>query len=165
MSNPFGNYDRMTMGDILNSLVSYGIPITKVSNLSIGSEDRIMEGNGPFARYKYFDGIEQPLFHFKDATYTNLQNEKGYQLTLGNHMNPALVVSGPEATPKIYDVLCRGLTNFITDPFYALHKDAGAFFQGGYGTKDGKWFYIEFWKPAGAQAWLDAINLEIKKNQ
>ena len=27
---------------------------------------------------------------------------------------------------------------------------------------NGKWFYIEFWKPSGAQAYVDKLNAEYK---
>lgn len=159
----YGDYEKGTFGSVLNALSSFGIPTTTIDRLRLGSDGVINSPDGVFARYKFFDDIKEPLFLFTDKTYTNYQNEKGYQITLGSHLNPSLVISDASATPEVHDVLHRGLTNITTDPFYKLHQDAGAFFQGGYSDPNGHWFYIEFWNPAHAQKWVDAINVEIKK--
>lgn len=164
-SRPFGQYTKGTLGHVLNSIVEYGIPLTIAEDLKFTKVGFLNKGNEFFANYKHFDDLEQPLFRFADITYSNLKNEEGFQLTLSVHDTPGLVITGSEATPEVHDLIQRCLTNFTNDPFYKLHKDAGAFFQGGYGNPDGKWFYVEFWNPEGAMNWLKAFNAEYKKLQ
>ncbi len=74
------------------------------------------------------------------------------------HDSPALVLNGREATPKMHAFLIRSLTNFMNDEAYNLHKQCCAFFQGGYNDPNGGFFYIEFWKGAKAQPYIEWLN-------
>lgn len=167
-SGPFGNYDRHCPGHVLNNLCHLGIPLQIVSSLTV-SKDSINYSGKRFAVYKYFEGIDQPLFHFDDHHYQTMLNHDGnYVLSLGVHGNPSLVLTGGYHADKVaWETINRGLTNYMLDPFYKLKNESGAFFQGGSQWIDNTegFLYVEFWKPSGAQAWVDAFNEALKKHR
>lgn len=171
---PFGAYERETSGHVLNALCHYGIPVNTVDSLYFANKEVKNNRGQTFARYKYFDDLEQPLFYFTDHS---LNKQKGFsvdqvdgknvyvpnfRLNLSSHETPGLTIEDELATPELHQMLCRTLTNWMNDPWYNVHKDAGAFFQGGYADENGKWFYIEFWRPGGAQAYVDKLNAEYR---
>ncbi len=164
----FGDHNRGSMGSILNALHKWGVPLNIVESVTV--ENGRIEYEGEFfARYKFFDGIEQPLFYFQSATYNNLSHKvaldengdsvSSFALVLSPHGTPGMV--SRSRVPGLYYFLQRTLTNYMDDPWYKVHKDAGAFFQGGSDAPDGDWYYIEFWKPQGAQAYVDKVNAEL----
>lgn len=167
-SGPFGNYDRHTPGHILNNLRHFGIPLHIVERVSVGQE--VIKLNSKiFAMYRYFVGIEQPLFHLLNTgngIYDNMcdPDTGDYVLTLSSHSTPCMILKDAhDATPLTHSVIKKCLTNVMDDPFYKLTVESGAFFQGGSSEPEGQWFFVEFWKPQGAQAWLDGFNAQLHK--
>ncbi len=164
----FGNYKQGTTGSLLNDLYDWGVPLPVVEQLTIG-DDVVNLNSNVFARYKFFDGIEKHLFQFRDSAYKNLchrvsVSEEGklcseFRLILTPNDTPGMV--SVHKVPGLHAFLNRSLTNYMTDPWYKVHKEAGAFFQGGYDEPDGDRFFIEFWNPAGAQAYVDKVNTEL----
>lgn len=167
-SGPFGNYLRGTPGHVLNALHASKVPINVVDRLTVGQHNVLKQNGSEFAIYKYFDGIDRPLFRFQDQCYQNVTDSNNYYIpVIGPHDNPALILTGEyHADWTAWSTINEALSNDIRNPFYALHKDAGTFFQGGSDWIEGGWYlYVEFWKPAGAQAWLDAFNVRLKLNR
>lgn len=165
-SGPFGHYEKGGVGHVLNNLYHFGIPLSTVERVTV-DQDSVRDGVQVFARYKYFDGIDQPLFHINSSAFDNRTDHNGnYVLVLGPHSNPAVILTGEHhATSLARETVKRCLTNYMDDKFYHLHQSAGAFFQGGSREDDGEYIYVEFWKPTGAQAWLDAFNEELKSRR
>lgn len=173
-TGPFGEYERMSTGHVLNAMCHWGIPVSTVECLYTTLKHEVKDNRGQvFARYKYFDGIEQPLFYF-NKPYTHNEHQytatvvdgreriqPNFRLQLSPAGTPGLIVDQVElATPLLHSILNATLTNYMRDPWYAIHTDAVAFFQGGYGCPDGEYFYIEFWQSKGAQAYIDRLNQE-----
>ena len=174
MSGPFGNYKAPSIGHVMNSLVKFGVPVNVVETVVFG-KDEITYNGKPFAVYKYFEGIEQPLFRFLDETYSRVFAQQNYvingdktlsprfKLTLSNHDTPGLIISGKAANQEIHAFITNlVMCNFTDDVKYKIKSDAGAFFQGGSNMPDGEYIYIEFWKPSDAQAFVDYINENFK---
>ena len=165
-TGPFGTHEKGDPGHVLNALVAAAVPVNIVDQLRFGKNEEILLNGVVFANYKYFPGIAKPLFRFQDEEY----NAQGFlveadgsltakfHLSLSVHGTADLVVAGVPATPELHDFLCGMLTNWTTDVRYEIHKAAGAFFQCGYGSPKGEYFYIEFWRPSGAEAFVDYIN-------
>ena len=158
---------------ILNALLDWGIPLNVVENVTVGTSE-LKLNDKTFGTYKYFDGIEQPLFMFQNEHYNQLGHKvcvtpdgevSEFRLRLSSHGTPALISTGDAATPKLHAFIYRTLTNVTTCPWYKTHTDADAFFQGGSNNPDGQWFYVEFWRPAGAQKYVDKFNEEYKNFQ
>lgn len=163
-------YPRTSIGHVLHYLREWGVPETTAGRVTVGN-GKISDGNKLFALYRYFDGIEQPLFMFMDTAFKNqiveIQADGSlkakFRLCLGAHMSPSLVVEGHQATRELYEFLQRKcFTQYIDEPGYQLTQRSGAFFQGGSHDADGKWFYVEFWRPEGAQAFVDFVNENYK---
>ena len=169
MNNTFGCYDRGTLGHVLNSLVEYGISVRIVGDIKFGKDTHngrnLLHYQGKeFGHYRYIDGIEQPLFYFQDPVYLSQTNYYGnHQLVLYVHGSASLVMHKHPSPRIVHETIRRCLTNYMPDEFYKLQQDAGAFFQGGSENPDGDFFYVEFWKPQGAQAWVDGFNRELQK--
>lgn len=171
-------YPRGTLGHVLDALRDWGIPEIIAGTVTFGkysltSSQQLYYGENLFAEYKYFDGIEQPLFrwHMNASSYGTQRMVRqddntlkpAFRLSLGVHNNASLVIEGDEATPELHRFLLgEALTNWMDRPGYKLSKESGAFFQGGSDNPEGKWFYIEFWEPQGAQAFVDFVNENFK---
>lgn len=156
-----------------------GIPADKVHDMEVTPMNIRMEvrqGNGVesvcLADYRYFDGIDYPLFLWKHPSVAEYIGQRiltqpngflkaDFRLNYTHHNTLGFIISGENASPLIHTAIMRMLTNWTNDPRYDLTKDAGAFFQGGSNDRNGKWFYVEFWKPEGAQAWMDQFNLDV----
>lgn len=162
----FGNYERMSAGHVLNSLHDYGIPLMIAEEVMFNSDGTINYRGHNFARYKYFDGIEKPLFYFNDrhwndqpATSHDGQIVPLFRLNLSHHMTPGLTISGDLVTKHLWDFINHMMRESRMDhEEYKLRSAAGAFFQGGHAGPQDRFIYIEFWKPEGAQAFVDYIN-------
>lgn len=161
-------YPRKSVGHILHYLRrEHRIPETIAGTVTVGA-GIINLHTKPFATYKYFEGIEAPLFRFQDKVFAQHRHitdgkvlQSNFHLSLSVHNTAGLVVTGWDATQDLRVFLKGMLTNLMTDPCYALHKDAGAFFQGGYQDAEDDehgYIYVEFWKSAGAQAFVDYLN-------
>lgn len=180
ISGPFGSYDWGTAGAILNSLCKhYNIPLPTVERLRI-DKGELTENDKLFANYKWIEGIERPLFRFSDYVTYGRQNrfvegKPKFHLELYVHNNPGFVVSEfrdkklftPELWQFVDRMMSANISHMSEHPseyekkeheMYQLRQAAGAFFQGGASGPDQKFIYIEFWKPEGAQAFVDYIN-------
>lgn len=174
MSGPFGNYKAPSIGHVMNSLVKFGVPVNVVETVVFG-KDEITYNGKPFAVYKYFKGIEQPLFRFLDETYSRVFAQQNYvingdktlsprfKLTLSNNNTPGLIIAGKAACPKVHAFITSlVMCNFTDDVEYKITSDAGAIFQSGSYSPDDVYIFIEFWKHKGAQAFVDYINENFK---
>ena len=166
-------YDRKTVGHVIQALRNLGFTEIVTGQVQIG-DGEVTLGDRLFARYRYFDGIEQPLFRFThDAVagshpgpmrHTWVRDENNvlrprFRLGLSVHDTPSLEVYGVDATAELHRYIGRVmLTQWSDRETYRLSQAAGAFFQGGSEDENGECIYIEFWKPAGAEAWVDYLN-------
>lgn len=160
-------YQRKTVGHILHHLRERGIPERIAGSVTVGAGVINLDQRN-FAVYKYFNGIEQPLFRFQDRVYGQHQHvvedgklKSNFHLSLSVHGTAGLVVTGWDASNELRMFLLRMLTNNMTDECYSIHKNACAFFQGGSSvTEDSEhgFIYIEFWKPEKAQVFIDYLN-------
>ena len=168
IGGPFGSYDWGTPGALLNSLVrKENVPVNRVEHFRIGAAD-INEGSEQVAFFKWFEGISTPCLHWLVPSAQAYREPKviikngisvpQFRPSLCVHGTPALEVNGEWATPALHWFLQGMLTNYITDIRYGLKNEAGAFFQGGSGQPNGGWFLIEFWKPKGAEAFIQYVN-------
>ena len=168
INGPFGSYDWGTPGALLNSLVrNENVPVNRVEHFRIGTAD-INEGNERVAFFKWFEGISTPCLQWVVPSARAYREPKvivkngisvpQFRPSLCVHGTPALEVDGEWATPALHWFLQGMLTNFMDDERYAIHKAAGAFFQGGYVSPNDGWFLIEFWKPEGVEAFIQYVN-------
>jgi hypothetical protein len=167
-SGPFGKYERGSAGHVMNALHECGVPIRIIEDVSFSNGSDLMYNGKEFCKYKYFDGIDQPLFRFQGTTYGKqrmvVNPEAGtrrpqFHLGLSVQDTPGLMIDGPEASVELHEFIrYTCLSNFMNQPGYKLKNDSGAFFQGGSERPDGEFIFIEFWKPKGAQAFVDFIN-------
>jgi len=171
---------------LLNSLCEEGVPLNIVERLTIMCDGTLKDGEETFACYKYFDGIDKPLFFFNSVNYGH-QNAVWHtvdgkevlrpqlKLSLYLHNNASLVLYKPRDrsvfTEDLYDFIKRFMNaniSHVTESssewtkqnhqMYKIREDAGAFFQGGSDSFHNGFLYIEFWKPKGAQAFVDYVN-------
>lgn len=158
-------YQRGSIGHVLHHLREWGIIETIAGSVMVG-DGAITYGGEEFAKYKYFDGIEQPLFRFQNEVYmrqhyvrqTDDSFRPDFKLTLSDNDRVCLAIKGLAATPKLHDfVHYEVMTTFVLKPGYTLTKNSGAVFQSGINNKYGE-FTIEFLKPIGAQAFVKYIN-------
>ena len=173
------NYPRQSVGHVLQALRDLGVPeniagtVTLAKNDQTSGRDRIFYHDQLFAEYKYFEGIEQPLFCFHSGWRSFAQQklelqEDGslkplFRLSLGIYGETSFVISGHDASPQLHKFIhIECLTNWIDRPGYKLTYESGAFFQAGHDDPNGEYIYIEFWKPKGAQAFVDFINANYK---
>jgi len=177
-------YDRGTVEHVLQHLREWGVPDRVVETVTIevgkrhppGSVGVIRYYGNLFAEYKYFEGIEQPLFRFRQSAKVHAvqrieAQEDGtlrakFRLMLSPHHTPALMVEGPEATPELHDFLVKECLSGLSDkPGHRVMKAAGAFFQGGRHQPRGGWFYVEFAHSRHAQAFVDFVNANYHPKQ
>ena len=182
ISGPFGNYPRHSSGAVLNALCSAGVPLITVERLTI-LDGCVKDGPNEFARYKWFDGIDQPLFYFQNDSFGRQKAIWGedkklhpkFHLSLFHHGNASLVIYKQRDRDLFTEHLYTFIKGFITanishvteessqwmkqnHEMYKIRQNAIAFFQGGSNSFDEGFIYIEFWKPEGAQAFVDYIN-------
>lgn len=177
VSGPFGKYPHGSTGAVLNTLCTvYDVPLTRVENLQIGFSGNYGIGtlvyqNETVGHFKWFKGINHACIRFMHSDWNGygkqsrwVVNEKGlltpkFKLTLGVHYLPTFEIEGEYATEDLYAFINYPMfSNYMDEPCYRLTKDSGAFFQGGSHDPKGGWFIIEFWRPEGAQAWLEYLN-------
>lgn len=182
INGPFGLYPRNTGGAILNSIYAMGVPLSTVERLTI-DDGRVLNGPKEFARYKWFEGITQPLFYFQSDVYGR-QNviwsddkklRPKFHLSLYHHGSASLVIYKQREkdlfTQELYDFIKQFIAANVAhvtenssdwakknNEMYNIRQKAGAFFQGGSNSFDEGFIYIEFWKPEGAQAFVDYVN-------
>lgn len=163
-------------GDLVRiGLQKYGIPQDRVDQIWAIAERQTNDGllwdqnhDQYIGRYQFFVGIEQPLFYFNDLELMKQKVEiidgvphPQFRLNTYVHHNASLVIYGEHATEHLHTFIrVYALTNLMTSPGYKINQEAGAFFQGGFADPKGQFIYIEFWKPKGAQAFVDYVNKE-----
>jgi hypothetical protein len=167
-SGPFGRYERGSAGHVLNALAAHGVPIHIAEEAGFSNGSTLMYCGKEFCKYKYFDGIDQPLFRFENQTYEQQRfvvdpekrvRKPAFRLGLSVQDTPGLTINGPDASVELHEFIrCQCLTNYMDAPGYKLSQESGAFFQGGAHDPEGQWIFIEFWKPKGAQVFVDFIN-------
>ncbi len=174
---PFGRYEHGSGGAVFNSLYcTYRVPLTMVENVVLGYDSSrelgtILYKGEVVAYYNWFEGITHAVVRFshKEWRIYGSQNEwilmdngepmPKFKVTLSGNNLPCFEIEGDHATENLYHFLTHPMLSVWMDhPCYQLSKNAGAFFQGGFGSPKGKWFMIEFWKPSGVQAWMDYLN-------
>jgi hypothetical protein len=174
-------YKRGAMGHVLHYLREWGV--SEAITEYIGTVAGKLENKGPYegknfvvydtkmlAEYMYFDGIEQPLFHWHvDADTYNAQPmerqpdgslKPKFRLSLdpitymGDIRYPVLLFRGKDATPELREFLLRTM-----DADAGAARDvclrASAFWKL---CDDGNGFYVEIDDPKGAQAFVDYVN-------
>lgn len=180
ISGPFGRYEHGSTGALLNACCEIErVPLQLVESFQIGN-GKIFYRNAEVAAFRWMDEITNPLISWRSPDFRTYSRQvmmldkepiddkeqivlrPKFRLTLSCHDMACFEISGRDAVPELFDFLKGMLTNLTTDPRYKIHTDAGAFFQGGYADPNGKWFLIEFWKPAGAQAFIDYLNENYK---
>lgn len=164
----FGTYERGTSGHVLNALCECGVPLHIAEEVNFSNGSTLMYMGEEFCKYKYFDGIDQPLFRFQSEAYgrqammTNPEEgtlKAHFYLCLSVQDTPGLVIRGPDASVTLHEFIrYTCLTNDTRQPGYKLTQDSGAYFQGGSERPEGEFIFIEFWKPKGAQAFVDFVN-------
>lgn len=177
INGPFGSYVWGTFGAVLNSAIrNENIPLSKAEDLILLKYDQREGGTIAYrkesnivARFKWVEGISYPIFSWMGEEFS-LYNQHSFvmqkddtlkpkfRLSFCCHGTPAFQISGEQATPELHQFLHRMLTNWTKDPCYEIHQNAGAFFQGGSHDPDGQFIMIEFWKPAGAEAFMKYLN-------
>lgn len=176
IGGPYGPCEHGGVGALLNYCRHpEHVPLRIVEDFSV-SLNEIKHRGEVVARYKWVDEIDTPLIRWSHHAYrvysrqTFMRTQEDiddeivnflipkFRLTLSVHDTPAFEIDGQDASEELHAFLKDMLTNYTPDPRYKLHQDAGAFFQGGSNDPKGKWFLIEFWKPAGAQAFVDYMN-------
>ena len=187
INGPFGNYPVKGLGGVLNALCAEGVPLHVVESVTLGEKHGeymlVKQGSDEFARYKYFEGIDLPLFYFQGKSYGHQEvmwNDKDelvpkLKLSMYLHGTASLVVrvdrDGDVFTNELYQFISEIMFSNIShvseispdwmiknNTQYKLRQAAGAFFQGGSGGPEKEWLYIEFALPQGAQAFVDYIN-------
>lgn len=183
-SGPFGNYSHGSAGAVLNGLCNIGVPLNKVEQVKI-SKDLVLESDekSTFARFKWFEDIEQPLFFFTNDVYGRQSAMWGddkklhakFHLSLYVHDSASLLIYKDREkdlfTEELYDFmkmfLGANVSHVTENPsawekqnheMYKIRQKAGAFFQGGHRSFDDGFIYIEFHQPKGAQAFVDYVN-------
>ena len=165
-----------SLGDLVRiGLQKYGIPPERVDQIWAAAEGQTNGGllwdqdQGQYiGTYQFFAGIEQPLFYFNDLELMKQKVEivdgiphPQFRLNMYVHHSASLVVYGEHASEHLHTFIrAHALTNLMTHPGYQINKNAGAFFQGGHADPKGQFIYIEFWRPGGAQAFVDYVNKE-----
>lgn len=168
MQGPFGDYQGECMGSLLNTIVRVeNIPMHIAED--VYTEDGFVKDHGnTLGQYCWFPELNKYLFYWYNRTYNQQQMIIGqdfklkakFRLQLSLNRMACIHVSGfePEQMKEIKTFICSMLINYMKDPCYKLSQDAGAFFQSGSEKEVPDYILIEFWKPEGAQAWVDYFN-------
>lgn len=167
------SHPRGSFGHVFDAMRKHGVSEDIIQRLNFKEGGVIVNEDTEkvFASFKYFDGMEDPLFYFQEGKYMKqgyIVQEDGtkkpdFKLKMYVHNSPALVFHDRDAAPELHDFIREEMmTSWTDEPGYTLTNESGAFFQGGSESRDGGFIYIEFWKPAGAQAFVDYINENYK---
>lgn len=166
-------YERETLGHILQALRDWGIPERIAGSVTVGmfsddqnKRDRVFYGNQLFAEYKYFDGIEQPLFfwHQDGESYGAQQFERQddntlipkFRLSLGYNKLPVLLFKGFDATRELKEFILDIIWNESNAETYKLCCACRPLYRSNSVIADD--FLVLFQAPEGAQAFVDYIN-------
>lgn len=117
-------------------------------------------GDIDFDKVRQYQPLADAFMEFGLATQVDFPD---LRVTTCCHGTPALQLEN--ASPELHALLRRVVgCNWVNDPAYKVRNDAGAFFQGGSNLTEG-WALIEFWRPEGAQAFVNFIAKEWLKEQ
>jgi hypothetical protein len=176
-NGPFGICPKRSIGYVLNAMVQYGIPEHTVKEIqdvvgdAVGGSILTAKGD-LFGEYRYFQGIEQPLFNFHDEKYMKqpvvADPETGvvkpvFRLNLSaDEGAAALIVSDRFATSELYCFI-KEMVNIDADSAaykkYELTMNANAALSDNkYFNSEGRCVHVVFWNPSEAQAFVDYIN-------
>jgi hypothetical protein len=178
------SFDRKpwgTLRHLKDSLEEYGISKEIVArlriivdNLEVPEEDRelkMFDGDCLFGHAKYFNGIEQPLFSFHDASWikSNVKVEedgsKKLQLQLRLEWDlPCINMSGDNLTQSLYEFVVRLFDNNRTNhgDAYKLREAARVKLYTDDPEVYGRSIDMTFFEPKNAQAFVDYINTNYK---
>jgi len=173
MNGPFGNYEGNCVGAILNTLARVeNVPVNTIERLQV--EGEFLKDNGEvFGIQKWFPELNKFLFYLYNSSCSQqrlvicreeklLKPDFRLQLSLNRMACFQLSDQPVENMVETHRFIRRMLTNYVDDPCYKLHQDAGAFFQSGSHREDVDYILVEFWKPEGAQAFIDYMNANLQ---
>lgn len=163
---PYGNYKFGTAGAVLNACCSFErIPLRIVEDFKIGV-GTIVYMEKLIARYRWFDGIDKPLFQWIDSDFQIYSQQKmildekdfngvkrkglrpQFKLSLSPNMLPAFEIYGRDANPELLHFIqshqsCVG-TIIIS--------------QNTIGMFNGVKYFVEFNDPEKAKSFIDYVN-------
>lgn len=173
MQGPFGNYEGNCVGSILNTLARVeNVPVNTIERLQV--EGEFLKENGEvFGIHKWFPELNKFLFQLYNPSHSQhrfiVEQEKeivkpDFRLQLSANRMACFQLSHQytDVMVKTHLFIRRMLTNVMDDPCYKLNQDAGAFFQCGSDQLDSDYILVEFWKPEGAQAFIDYMNANLQ---
>ncbi len=158
--------DRGSLGHILRALTEWGVAASIVNNIIMESTDTLLSKGKVFAKYAYFEGIEQPLFHFMEKEY----RQQSYRVEADNTVKPIFKmylshkgqaifeIRGNMANEELYHRLKEMTCQEEGSPEYDVLRSSGAFFDTGFDDPRGQHFLIEFWETKDAQKFIDHLN-------
>lgn len=170
MSNPFGNYDKGTMGHILNALHAFGIPITTVENLILSTDQEVYMGSKLYAKWRYFDDIEQPLFYFTNEFFMTQKYEMKEDSSLVPKFVPLLTIG---RQPCFYHQapVSENLRNFLINALASkdgewseVNKKCLPRFKTGKDNTYEKDICITFSESDGLEEWFKLLNTQYDPN-
>lgn len=187
-------YPRGSLGHVLHHLQDWGVEESLIADMQRqfpahykldkvidgvlkrqdNHHDRILYGGHPFAEYRYFHGIEQPLFRWHvnvDEYYAHKaeKQEDGtfkpkFRLSLGGRYLPTLYFRAPQLTIELnrfINTQILGLGGMVDrSPGLDIYEVSGAAMDASERgiREEHRWRAIIFRKPQAAQALVDFIN-------
>jgi hypothetical protein len=172
-------YQKNTFGHILQALRLLGLPESVTGEVILHANGLIVLRGTPYASYKYFDSLDQPLFRFQYPGHyhhkfvrmpDNLMQVQ-FGLSLSPSGTPGFEIHGGAATQELWDLIVSMKDWTYGEDVQKLTQAANPIVlrrisatQDKYRTpynQDG--ICVEFWNEAGAQAWLDKLSQEYTK--
>lgn len=168
LRQPFGNYERKSLGHILNSLVTTrNIQLRTVESVTIHWNGTINLNDKLFGKYKYFENIELPLFYIKDQyfqqNYIKLENGKllpQFIPVLNMEGNPGFTYTRGYPNQKLYDFVTKILSKETTPEWLELNNNCWPVMRNKMEDSSDGYFFVEFCKPEGIVQWIDKLNSE-----
>jgi hypothetical protein len=167
-SGPFGTAQRGSVNHILNALNHFGVPLGVTQGVQVGGEDITLNGQ-VVAKYRYFDGIDQPLFLVMDKHYMRnpvvVDPETGiskpvFRLTFSPRGSPCMTVEEDINSVEFFEFYVKKLVTVGNLSLGSqLKVNSGAVMNeyiDAYEQK--KYSCVEFWDHIHAQAFVDYVN-------
>lgn len=172
IKQPFGEGQKGTTAHTLNSLYYYGVSLEVVKTLVVEKfcikkivDEHFSE---QFADYKYFDGIESPLFRFANKVYrqkvklVKIDKKSFYKpvfsLSLSIQRTACLSIEGDYVTQELYNLVLKSFTDDSKNEWFNITRAAQARFTEGKNKPNEKVILIEFLNPSKAQNYIDKLN-------
>lgn len=157
------SYPRASAEHLLEALRKLGFNEVIVGTVTFDGGGKISRWGEPFATYKYFDGMEDPLFDFEVSTLNdqrfliNLPVVKAqFHLSLGSNGQPRFFIRGQRSTKILRTFLYDEMFN-PKAPGFSHTRNSGAVFVDGTET-DANIIELVFLKPKGAQGFIEYVN-------